>query len=335
MKFLKLLSPGHNAAGNLSPRFYMIKSISKLVFGMAAFVSCNQVKEVNPQRVTVPDRVIQLIENNYENPKNLVFSEVIKDRVWNVDLESASKKYNAAVNPDNIIVSYRLAGEPVPDSLKNLLNPSSIAGGIFSNFKEQEYSWVREGNYGRWLLADYEWNNESYLFRWGVTYLSGKNTYNLEMRPVKSEVTTQEIQDIPQSIRDYIAGKSLQFSNATITTTNDGKLIYNLNVRSGNTYFQLIFNNDLTLVAGGDQLTSLSGLIDLPVSIQNYLAQPRYQGFGFTGQFAGIQKREYDGVVSYHVGTQKHNGTMYGSQAWFIVFDSNGNPITRSYLGLY
>lgn len=335
MKFFKCSSHFFNAAGSARRSSYMLKTLSKLTLSIAFLVSCNQVKEVNPQRITVPDRVIQLIEKNYESPKNMVFSEVIKDRVWNVDLESASKKYNAAVNPDNIIVSYRLAGEAVPDSLKNLLNPSSIKGGNFSNFKEQEYTWIRDGNYGKTYLADYEWDNESYVLRWGVTYLSGQNTYNIDMLPIKSELKTQEILDVPQPIRDYIAGKGLLFSNANITTLSNGQMVYNLVVQSGNNYFQLMFNDAMALVAGGDQLTTLSGPNDLPVSIQSYLAQPRYKGFGFTGQFAYISKREYDGVVSYYVGTQKHNGTVYGSQAWFIVFDSNGNPVTRSYLGLY
>jgi hypothetical protein len=307
-----------------------------LIFILFAVSACNQVHEANPQPASVPENVINLVESRYQGAGSMVFIELIRGRVWNVDFQSAGTRYSTALNPENILVSYRMAASGVPDSLAGMLNATVLQGGEFSNFKELDYTWVNEGNYGKSFLADYQWQGQNYLFRWGVTYISGQNTYNLEMDPAKNRFTTLEVMDLPESIRDYISGKGLEFSRATILVNANREKTYRIQLLKNGSFFELVFNDQLNLIAGSDQLTVLGSAGELPLSIQNYLAAgPEYAGFVFSGQFSHIFKREFDGVISYEIGIQKHSGTLAGSQAWFITFDQNGNPVSRNYLGLY
>ncbi|GAB2792810.1 hypothetical protein GCM10027275_42210 [Rhabdobacter roseus] len=266
----------------------------------------------------------------------MVFTEIVADKIWGVDLQTTEKKVNAAVNKNTIISSYRLAADLPPDSLVNLLNPSVIKGGSFSNYREEEYSWYREGNYGQRLVADYNWQGKTHRFQWGITMLSGQATYTLEMLSAKSRVTSLAEEDMPNPIRNYLSQKGLGFSTGTIFKNDQDENMYQVMVSQNNTFFTLLFNNQHTLIGGSEQPTLLNGVQALPESIRHYLANtPEYKDFVFEGQFARNYKRTYDGVTSYDLCIQKNTGTMYGTQVWFITLDQAGNVLVRSYMGFY
>lgn len=298
--------------------------------------ACNKVKDTNPQAANVPAQVVQLVKEQYENASNLTFSEIVKDKIWQADFDTPQKKIAAAVNTSNVISSYRLAGDQAPDSLSALLQSFVIKGGTFSNFKEEEYTWYKEGNYGKTFVADYAWNGGKYLFQWGVTMLSGTATYNLEMAPAISKVTSLSQQDLPPAILQYLSQRGVAFERYTVYKNTQEQNTYSVYVSKNNKYFTLLFNNDNILVAGFEDLTFVDNISSLPENIKNYLAStPEYNDFVVAGQFAHLYKSTYDGVTSYDIVIQKNTGTYAGTQVWFITLDQQANVILRNYLALY
>ncbi|WP_215240637.1 PepSY-like domain-containing protein [Dyadobacter helix] len=311
---------------------------SRVIYACIALAlgACNKVTDSNPQPANVPSQVVQLVNENYADASHVAFTEIVPDKIWQVELQTPQKEVDAAVSTSNLISSYRMAGDQVPDSLAALLQNKAIAGGAFTNFREEEYSWFKEGNYGKTFVADYNWNGESNLLQWGVTSLGGNSTYTLEMVPGKSKTTSLSQQDLPDGISQYLSQQGLGFSRCTVYKNSQDQNTYKVQVSRNNTFFELYFNHQNALVGGSDQLTVLADAQALPANIRNYLSNtPEYENFGFSGQFARIFRRTYNGVTSYDIGIQKSTGTLAGTQAWFIVLDQQGNVILRNYLGLH
>ena len=313
-----------------------MKTNLSVLFLLLTLVACNTVKDINPQNSPISNGMIAIINERFPNVENIQFTPLVENKIWNADFASAQNQYNVTVSPTNILASYRVAASSVPDSLSAIIAQTVIKGGEFSNFREETYSWVNDGNYGKTYWADYKWNNEKFALKWGVTYLQGSFTYDVNLYPAKTKILSSNLADLPSKIRQYLSTKALDFSRATIYVSEDGSKLYEVQLKKGTSYFDLLFNTDENLVAGSDSVTALTSLQEVPAAIQTYLSsQNVYNGFGLSGQFAHVFKKEFDGVISYHVGVQKHSGTFYGSQAWFITFDQQGNPLTRNYLGLY
>lgn len=311
---------------------------SKVIFACIVLLlsACNKVTDSNPQPGNVPPRVVQLVKENYQNASNLAFTEIVADKIWQVELQTPQNEINATVNASNIISSYRLAGDQVPDSLTELLQNKAIVGGQFSNFREEEYTWFKEGNYGKTFVADYNWKGESNLFQWGLTMLGGNATYTLEMVPAKSRTTSLSQQDLPDGILQYLSQQGLVFGRCTVYKNSQDQNTYKVQVSKNDNFFELYFNHQNAFVGGSDQLTLVENAQALPVNIRNYLENtPEYQNFGFSGQFAHIFQRTFNGVTSYDIALQKSTGTLAGTQAWFMILDQQGNLIIRNYLGLH
>ncbi|WP_439555803.1 hypothetical protein [Dyadobacter sp.] len=314
-----------------------MKALFIFLLTTVVLCSCNKVADPAPDEIQIPAQVIQLVESTYEDPQHMVFTEILQNKIWNVELESRAKKYSSTLSPNHILVTYRLAGTDAPDSLKSLLNPSVITGGTFSNFREQEHILFSEGNFSKTYLADYSWQGEPYLVKWGATFLAGQpTTYNIEMLPVSTSFSTTELNDLPQTLQEYIQKKEFQLMWANISVNAQSKKSYQVRLVKNSNNFELLFDHDCKLVAGSEKPVYLGNGGELPKNIDSYLAsKEEYKNFGFTGQFSGIIKHEMDGVKSYSVSIQKHNGYMAGSQVWYFTFDQNGSPLNRKYLGLY
>ncbi|GGC05367.1 hypothetical protein GCM10011325_35320 [Dyadobacter sediminis] len=280
---------------------------------------------------------MQLVENTYENPRNMIFTEILNNKIWNVELESGAKRYSSMLSPDHILVAYRLAGTVVPDSLKNLLNTSVIAGGTFSDFREQEYHLFDNADFEKTYLADYLWKGSSYLLKWRATALRGQaTTYTLEMASVHARFPAAGLSDLPEALQQYVQDKKFQFSRAIISISARSEKSYQLYLRKNNIDFQLLFDQDCKLLAGSDQPVDLGNAGELPSNIKTYLdSRDEYKGFGFLGNLSGIIRNELDGVKSYVVGIQKQDGSIARNQVWYITFDQNGSPLSRDYFVLY
>lgn len=314
-----------------------MKAILIVMLMTAVLCGCNKVVDPAPDEPQVPAEVMQVLEGAYADPQNMVFTEILDDQIWNVQLDAREAKYNSTLSPQQILVSYRLAQAEAPDSLKQLLNPGVIAGGTFSNFKEQEYTVFSENNYGKTYLADYSWKGAPYLLKWSATFLAGqKPTYTIEMEPITAQVPIMEWSDLPPALQDYMRSKGYILVRATISMQINSQKIYQVRLRKDNITFEQMFDQDCKLLAGSNQPQYFNNADEIPEQAKAYIAsREEYQGFGFSGQFAGVIQYESDGVKSYQVSIQKHSGSISGTQVWYITFDQNGSPIYRKYLTLY
>lgn len=313
-----------------------MKALFIFLLTTVVLCSCNKVADPAPDEIQIPAQVIQLVESTYEDPQHMVFTEILQNKIWNVQLESRASKYSSTLNPDKILVSYRLADADVPDSLKNLLNKTVITGGEFSNFKEQEYTVFDQGGFEKVYLADYVWKGNSYLLKWRATVLPGqKPTYTVEMSPVTAKFPVAGLSDLPETLQQYIRDKAFQFSRAIISVDAQSRKSYQVYLRKNNIDFDLLFDQDCKLLAGSDKPAYLGNAGDLSEKIKAHLAAgEEYKDFGFTGQFSGIIRNEMDGVLSYIVRAQKHSGTIAGTEVWLITFGQNGDPVSRDYFAL-
>ena len=136
-----------------------MKTLLILLTVTVVLLACNAVTEPAPEDPLVPTGVMQFVENTYKDPHHMVFTEILSSKIWNLELKSQAKKYSLIMGPKNIKVAYRRMATEVPDSLRHLLDTSVIAGGTFSDFKEQEFISFSELSYEKTGIATFCWRN--------------------------------------------------------------------------------------------------------------------------------------------------------------------------------
>jgi hypothetical protein len=315
----------------------MMKNLITLLITAATLWSCNKVTDPTPNGPQIPSEVVQLVEKTYDNPQNIVFTEIVKNKIWNADLESKSNKYSSVLTSQNVLSSSRLAGSDVPDNLKNLMMPSFVTGGTFSNFREEEYAYQRASSESA-FLAEYAWKGNPYLLKWRVTTFDGNfpTMYTLEMAPVSQKFRVTGANDLPEALQQYIQGKGYRFSLAMVLIGNQGKKTYQLYLHKNGVDFQLLFDENSQLLAGSDQSVYLENVDALPADIKNFLAtEDDYKDFDFEIGINSITKNEQDGITTYEVRGQKQLGNTGGLDVWLIVFGEDKKPLYREYFALY
>jgi hypothetical protein len=313
-----------------------MRNLLTLLVATATLWSCNRVTDPTPNGPQIPSEVMQLVEKTYDNPEKIVFTELLKDKIWNVDLESKAKKYNSVLTQTNVLSSSRLAGADVPDNLKTLMNPSFVAGGTFSNFREEEYAYER-ASFESAFLAEYEWKGTPYLLKWRVTTSDFIPTmYTLEMAPVNQKFRVTGANDLPEALQQYIQAKGYRFSLAMVLTGSEAKKIYQLYLHKNGIDFQLLFDQDSRLLAGSDQPVYLENVNALPSEIKNLLSTEQdYKDFDFDIGINSITKNEQDGITTYEVRGQKKLGNTDGLDVWLVFFDKDKKPLYREFFSLY
>ncbi|KAA6438550.1 hypothetical protein FEM33_17875 [Dyadobacter flavalbus] len=294
--------------------------------------ACNAITDPAPEDPLVPASVMQLVEKSFDNPENVVFTEILENKIWNVELESRAKKYNSVLSPNSIKVSYRLTGTDVPDSLRNLLNTSVIKGGTLSGFKQEEYISFSDFSYEKTYLADYIWKGKPYVLKWGATFRGGpKMVYDLEMSPFKSRFPTADLDDMPELLKQYFQKKGFQFLRATVFMDTDFRKTYQVWLHKTNADFQLLFDQDCNLIAGSDQSVRVDDVRELPENIRSYISSANAnKDYGFEAEITGMSRSELDGVKSYVLILHQPK-LPDNTDTWYILLDQNAKPLLSYY----
>lgn len=309
-----------------------MKTLYTFLIITIGLAGCNTITDPAPEDPLVPSQVMQLIEKNYEKPQDVVFTELLEKKIWDVRFQSQAKNYNLILSPDNIKVSYRLSGQDVPDSLRNLLHISSIAGGTFSNFKQQDYISFTNFNFDKIFLANYFWKDQRYLVSWATIVWEKGIKYVVEMSPVSARFPTTDSTDLPDELQRYLLTKNYQFTNATILIANDSKKSYRVWVNKAKVDFELLFDQEYKLVAGSDKPVRIETADELPESIKAYIKRVNEsQELGMTVEPVEMTKKELDGVSSYVVIFRNQKTPDNWTEGWYIIFDQNGKPLLRFY----
>ena len=310
-----------------------MKALLTLLAVSAILLGCNAITDPGPEDPLVPDSVLQLVENTYDNPQNIIFTEILEKRIWNVEFESRAKRYSSIVSPDNIKVSYWLVGPHTPDSLKAMMNTSAVEGGTFSNFKEEEYISFRNFSYEKAYLADYIWKEKSYLLKWVASFRGGqKLVYDLDMSSSILQFPTADLVDLPLALKQYFQKKEFNFLRATVCIDSHSEKSYQVWLSKNNYDFLLIFDKDCNLVAGSDQPVRIDDARELPENIKAFINNGNQnKDFGFEVKIGGIGMSELDGVKSYAVTLQKLNAPSDNTDTWYILFDQNAKPLLSNY----
>ncbi|MVM40198.1 hypothetical protein GO730_25435 [Spirosoma sp. HMF3257] len=297
-------------------------------------LACHQQADLQPAtQETQPANAIAAIRTQFPNAENMLFTSLGTNTLWQVSFAQRNTQYTAATSGQKLLVAYQLKSPTQPDSLVSLIKSTVVDGGAFSNFREQDYSWYNDlANNGKRILADYDWQNTRYTFRWGITTINGNITYVTEVLPFyQLEYRTESVDDLPAPVKQAMANQYLEFSYALVQVDAQGRKRCTVYVRQNNNPFELVYDNEGVLLQASNLQNPqyLNQIDQLPASIQTYLHNtPELAGFALQGQFALLSKSNFGSLQTYRVNLQK------GRQTWFMTFDSNGQLISRAYLNL-
>ncbi len=307
--------------------------LSVPLFCSLLFFACSRDNSLMPDSSDAPSAQVRArVTTQYPQAENLVAKALEKDRVWQVDFTQNTAQYSAAVSTNQFLASFEKGGA-APDSLTFLARNTVVAGGTFSNFSVQRYSWYKNpGNYGQRFLADYDWQGTRHTYRWGVTNINGRITFVTEVIPhTQLEYRTENLADMPAPIQQFVQGERASFDFAEVQVDGQGRKLYTVGIRQNDKPFTLLANNDAAIVGisyhpNPQYFTEIG---QLPATIQTYLRDtPELTGFGLAGQFTVLAKNQFGALTTYRVNLQK------GRQTWFMLFDANGKLVSRNYLNL-
>lgn len=267
----------------------------------------------------------------FPQAETMVFTPLEKKQVWQVSFRQKTVPYQAVTNSRLLLVAFQADNSSVPDSLKATLTNSVVGGGVLSNLRLQAYNPLTSPN-DRVVMADYDWQNSRYTFRWTITSLGGQVTYLTELLPeTQLQYRTVVLDDLPPLIQQSLAEQQVDFDNAQVQVDGQAKKRYSLTVRQSNSLYTLLYN-DAGELLGATNLNvaqRYTAINQLPAPIQSYLSQsPELANFTLGGQFSLLAKTSYHGLETYTVNLQK------GRQTWLMTFDRNGQLVTRSYLNM-
>jgi len=209
---------------DLSLRNYALKMRFFLLFAavLLAIQGCKSPGhfETTPEpSLELPESVKELVYKSYPSANNLKgISEVEKGRVYELSFENNNTGYNAIVGTSSILRVAATVGEAVPDSLVASVQRLTIRGGKLSNYRKLAY--LNESNS---YAADYELNGLKYLVR----FVNGGAT----LTSYERGFVTNEIQDLPDVIQQYIAARNRPnpaFVNS-LTNLNEASRQYIIN----------------------------------------------------------------------------------------------------------
>ncbi len=310
-----------------------LRKISSLYAVLASgFIACNPVTDRQPAPLDgVSPDAIRAVTSRFPQAKEMIFAALEKDKVWQVNFSQQQARYRAVTNQQTVLLADQLATQTVPDSLASLVNNTVIQGGTFTDLRAETYLWYRDSSSAdRFVYADYTWQGTPYTVRWTITNIKGNITYVLEMMPYyQFEYRTVSQLDLPTSIQQSIGEQLTSFDHAMVRVDGQGKKRYSIAGQQKTSFVNLTYDDTGTLISNSGTQQRLTSIGQLPVGIQTYIRDaPELADFGLAGQFAGIMKSANNGIDTYSVVLQK------GRQTWFLVFSSEGQLLSRSYLNL-
>ncbi len=295
-------------------------------------VACNPVTDRQPTPSDgVSPNAIRAVTSRFPQAKEMIFTSLERDRVWQVNFNQQQAQYRAVTNQQTVLLADLLTTQAVPDSLALLVNNTVINGGTFTNLRAETYLWYRDSaSADRFVFADYDWQGTRYTFRWTITNIKGNITYVLEMMPYyQLEYRTASQFDLPTSIQQSIGDQLTSFDHAIVRVDGQGKKQYSVAGQQKASFVSLTYDDAATLIGNSGNQQRLTSIGQLPAGIQTYIRDaPELVGFGLAGQFAGLTKSTNKEVDTYSVVLQK------GRQTWFMVFSREGQLLSRSYLNL-
>lgn len=297
--------------------------------------ACNRVIDSQPTPVpaneTIPASAIQAVVARFPQAETMVFTQLEKNQVWQVSFQQKAIPYQAVTNSQQLLVAFQTDKSAIPDSLQATLTNSVVAGGILSNLRLQAYNPLTSPN-DRVVLADYNWQSTRYTFRWTITSLSGQITYLTELLPeTQLQYRTEALTDLPPLVQQSLAEQQVDFDNAQVEVDGQGKKRYSLTVRQNSSLFTLLYDDAGQLLGAMNPSVAqrYTAPDQLPATIQAYLSRtPELANFTLGGQFSLLAKTTYRGLETYTVNLQK------GRQTWFMIFNGQGQLVTRSYLNM-
>ncbi|GAB3997111.1 hypothetical protein GCM10028807_41430 [Spirosoma daeguense] len=295
--------------------------------------ACNRVIDSQqtpvPADKLIPTSAIQALVARFPQAEMMVFTPLEKNQVWRVSFQQKTVPYQAVTNSQQLLVAFQTDKSAIPDSLQATLTNSVVEGGVLSNLRLQAYSPLTSPN-DRVVLADYDWQNTRYTFRWTITNLSGQITYLTELLPeLQLQFRTEALNDLPPLIQQSLAEQQVDFDNAQVQVDGQGKKRYSLTVRQNSSFYTLLYD-DAGQLLGATNLSiaqRYTTVEQLPADIRAYLSRtPELANFTLGGQFSLLAKTTYRGLETYTVNLQK------GRQAWLMTFNGQGQFVTRLYV---
>ncbi|WP_342084227.1 hypothetical protein [Dyadobacter sp. OTU695] len=338
---------------------------SVLVFSlllMAIIQSCSLQDHVVPEPSILPISIRAIIDQRYPGHSELDPSALEQGKIFLVKFSQQGKTYSLISNNTDILEAQYAAGTP-GDSLKALINGTTMQGGTFSNHRLATEIFQSNPAYPAFNLVDYTLN--------GVTYTVKVKGSSLElMDHLDHFYRTQRAEDLPDKIQQFLndrnkpnpaaiaalpllntTGKNLlsqnnelKFQSATGWILHGGKKYYELSAKYyGMTTLSLLFNENGDLV-WSPSFTFLERWpnLDAPSSFATNLLPAEIdelkskftpwdaiKDFSPEASFANWHDK-YAGVDSY---SGSFVNTLPGgkSEKWMLRYDANKNLIWRSF----
>jgi hypothetical protein len=309
-----------------------VKSWTVIVFTIFWTVSCNQVNDLNPVVPgTEPREAVKVVQSRFPNATDVVFKTIMSSKVWEVGFKVDADKYTSLVDQTKMWETFRSNADTVPTLLKDLMPASIFTGGVFSDNAE-DIDYYRTSERRHRLI--YKFNNTDYSFDWrryqGTNFRPTNATFEL----IKYHIHVSKMEDFPEEIRTYMAGKKelTLVAGETRVMLNYEKQYWMQVMFKRNNQDDLgflVFDEKGNLKwMSRDFTPPAANLETLPEPIQRHLDQsPELKGMIYMFPQYDKYKGEYDGKSSYYL---KLTSPGY-SQVCELYFDQEGNLLNKRY----
>lgn len=312
----------------MKPQFcLLVKYITILIF--LTFTACNRVKDLQPiDTEKIPEAVVQLLTDKYPNAREVAFTNIEKDYLWEAKYTSDGLLYYAALNTNRILVVYKSVNPVVEDSLKQTFLTLKPKGGIFSDFREVVDYGTQNGSAGnKYYIADYLLNGTKYVASWNIypEVYSGQHIYRIAMEPYYRfqyiSYNPDWKRDVTDSIAAYIDKKRLSVSTLSISVGEDNNRSYEFIARDSlGTQGNITFNGNVLLHTSLTRENSMyRKLEDCPLWLREYVKNSSdFNDFGNTllfNKYADSDLTSYYLVLSRIIFQNNSEGySMYFNQ---------------------
>lgn len=225
-----------------------------LIISVVWLTQCNQVSDLQPKDDSLPLAVAEMISTQFPEAENMEIKTVEKDSAWEAYYSLNDTRYHVGMDTKRIRYRAQLISATVPEDIRNIVSHTPIAGGEFGEFWKDI---TDSQTYYQYNFTRYKFNGVSYLLEWTpYSQTGGGFTYDLTLRryfklyfPVYSPLLgVREIDKIPSKIRDYLADRRLEVSQATIQFDADNTKEFAITGTSGVGLYTFNFDKNLRLL---------------------------------------------------------------------------------------
>ncbi len=253
--------------------------ISLFVVSMigVCLVGCNTVIEPPDPVVLpeVPERVANIFKQKYPDATETTMRVVEKGNFWEADFKLGSDRYYAGLDSVEVLRSLRTLDSEVPDSIRNLLVNTTLAGVELTGYREQVESFI---DTEKQFVARYTYQNKDYQMLW----TAGFRSYVLNCVPHYKFFGRMYPNYIPENIQAFIAAENLRSIGGAMFINDKNERMYRMNAQHvGDNVYDFTFDSKGTLLWTSFNRKEITNTLNLPAHIQAYLQQMQTD-YGFT-----------------------------------------------------